>query len=308
MLKHPQRNAIEIRSPVVYGVVLNWNKSADTLACLGSLVCQDAISPKLLIVDNASTDNSIQQIREKFPQAEIITNSQNLGFARGINKGILYALDAGAGYVFIINNDAYLEVTALATLLDHISDDVGILAPMVYYASHPEKIWSIGGRSNLLNLETVGDARGQIDLGNWPQSLERDFVTGCAMLIPRHTFERVGLFDERFHMYYEDADFCRNIRDAGLRILVIPKAKAWHKVSLSSGGSESPNERYWMARSSILFFAKHARGIQWLAVFFWRLGSSIRTSLRLLRKRRWQSLAAYWRGLIDGLRAAVNIR
>jgi GT2 family glycosyltransferase len=295
-------------SSLLYAIVLNWNRAEDTITCIKSLFNQEGLSFIILLVDNGSTDDSVQQIKTNFPQLKIIVNLSNLGFGRGINKGIRYALDAGAGYVFIINNDAYLEVTALATLLDHISDDVGILAPMVYYASHPEKIWSIGGRSNLLNLETVGDARGQIDLGNWPDTLEKDFVTGCAMLIPRHTFERVGLFDERFHMYYEDADFCRNIRDAGLRILVVPKAKAWHRVSLSSGGGETPNERYWMARSSILFFAKHARGIQWPAIFFWRLGSSIRTSLRLLRKRRWQSLAAYWRGLIDGLQAAFNIR
>jgi hypothetical protein len=79
----------------------------------------------------------------------------------------------------------------------------------------------------------------------------------------------------------------------------------WHKVSLSSGGSNSPNERYWMARSSVLFFRKHARGWRVPIILFWRSGSALRTSLRLLREGRRQALAAYWRGLRDGIKTAV---
>jgi len=289
-------------SPLIYSVVLNWNQPEDTLACLDSLARQDEIRQNLLIVDNASTDDSVQRIQACFPQAEILVNPSNLGFGRGFNCGVGHAFRVGADYVFIANNDTFLEPHTISTLLRHMTRDVGLLAPAIYYASHPEVIWSMGGKTNRWNLEVIEDVRGKPDPGNWPDVLERDFVTGCGLLIPRETFERVGLFDDRFQMYYEDSDLSHSIRRVGLRILVIPGAKMWHKVALSSGGSDSPNERYWMARSSTLFFRKHARGIQWPVIIFWRMGSTLRTTLRLSLHRKWQSLAAYWRGLRDGLR------
>ncbi len=122
------------------------------------------------------------------------------------------------------------------------------------------------------------------------------------MLLTRRLLETVGLFDERFHMYYEDLDFCLRVRRSGFQILVVPGAKMWHKVAQSSGGSDSTFERYWMARSSALYFRKHCHGARWLAVLPWRGGSAVRTTLRLLRQGRREACAAYWRGLRDGFR------
>jgi GT2 family glycosyltransferase len=141
-----------------------------------------------------------------------------------------------------------------------------------------------------------------MDRGGWDEIIEQDFVTGCCFLAPRSTFETIGLFDEQFTMYYEDFDFSFRVRESGEKILVIPEAKAWHNVSTSSGGRDTPNERYWMARSSIVFFRKHTRGSQRVLITIWRLGSAIRTTLRLLLSGRIPSISAYWRGLWDGLR------
>jgi len=292
-------------SPLIYSVVLNWNQPEDTLICLESLVRQEEIHQKLLVVDNASTDDSVQRIQGRFPQVEILVNPSNLGFGKGFNRGVNHAFSVGADYAFIANNDTFLEPHTISTLLRHMTRGVGLLTPAIYYASQPEVIWSLGGRTNRWNLEVIEHDRGEPDPGNWPDVLERDFVTGCCMLIPRVTFEKVGLFDDLFQMYYEDSDLSFRVRRAGLRILVVPGAKMWHKVAQSSGGSDSPNERYWMARSSILFFRKHARGIQWPVIIFWRIGSTIRTTLHLSMRRNWKSLAAYWRGLRDGLRNPV---
>ncbi len=289
-------------SPCIYAVVLNWNRADDTLNCLQSLVKQEDTKPRLLVVDNGSTDKSASRIGTVFPQAEILLNQSNLGFGRGINRGIQHAFEAGADYVFLANNDATLESRALARLLEHAEDDVGLLSPVIYYYTHPDIVWSSGGKTNPLNLEKTDEFQGKKDPDRWPEIIERDFITGCGVLIPRRTYEQVGQFDERFEMYYEDADLCRRVRNAGLRILVIPGAKMWHKVSMSSGGSDSPNERYWMAKSSMLFFRKHAHGAQKLVVIFWRAGSAWRTCLRLAAKHRWASLKAYGRGLYDGLR------
>jgi GT2 family glycosyltransferase len=231
---------------------------------------------------------------------ELVVSPENRGFAEGANLGLRQALEVGADLVFLVNNDTLIDAEAVANLMAHVQPKVGILAPLIYYADERECIWSAGGMLHPWILEKQGDDRGQMDVGQWREPVERDFVTGCGMLLTRQLLERVDLFDERFYLYYEDSDLCLRARRAGFRILLVPAAKMWHKVARSSGGSDSANERYWMARSSVIFFRKHARGAQWLAILPWRAGSAVRTTLRLLRSGQREACVAYWRGLRDG--------
>ncbi len=288
-------------SPLVYAVTVNWNRPDDTLECLSSLRAQTYPNLRLIVVDNGSTDRSIHLISENFPGVELIANQTNLGFAGGYNTGIRKALESGAEYVFIVNNDTTLDHYTIECLMRYAHPENGILAPLVYYASHPQRIWSAGGKLNRWNLEIIRRWDGLLDPGGWPEWVEQDFVTGCAMLFPRQTLESVGLFDDRFWFTYEDSDLCYRVRAAGKRILMIPGAQIWHKVAQSSGGKGSPMERYWMAYSSILFFKKHARIYQWPIIFIWRLGSALRTTTRLLAHKEIPSVKAYWRGLKDAL-------
>jgi GT2 family glycosyltransferase len=177
----------------------------------------------------------------------------------------------------------------------------GILAPKIYYACDSCRIWSVGGKCHPLTIEKTNDGRGELDRGQWNTVLERDYFTGCAMLLSRELLMQVGLFDEAFFMYYEDSDLCRRARIAGFRLLLVPEARVWHKISRSSGGSNSPNERYWMARSSVRFFRKHVQGVRWLIVVPYRTGSALKTVLRLLWYRRHKSAWAYLTGLYHGL-------
>jgi GT2 family glycosyltransferase len=123
------------------------------------------------------------------------------------------------------------------------------------------------------------------------------------MLIKRVVFEQIGFFDERFFMYYEDSDFSLRVRKAGFRMLIVPKARMWHSVSQSSQGSNSPNERYWMGRSSVLFFRKHIHDWRWFLIIPWRVGSTMKTTFQLLRRQKSASAKAYlkgtWEGMID---------
>lgn len=286
----------------VYALVLNWNRPEDTLECLESLVNQRGVTLKVLVVDNGSTDDSVERIRRHYPKVEIIASTENLRFAGGANLGFRYALDHDADYVFFINNDAFVADDALSVMLAHVTPETGLLAPMIYYADAPNHIWSIGGKLIGWLLEHTNDARWEVDQGNFADVIEQDFVSGCCLLIPRQTLDRVGLLDDKnFRMYYEDSDFSFRVRQAGLRIQVITKAKVWHKVSLSSGGSDSPDERYWMAKSSMIYFRKHAHLWQWPFIIFWRMGSAFRTTLRLIARKRLVALKSYWLGLWDGL-------
>jgi GT2 family glycosyltransferase len=184
--------------------------------------------------------------------------------------------------------------------------DIGMLSPKIYYYAEPNRIWTVGGDRHPITFEMIHKGENQIDHGQWAQVIERDYLIGCAMLIKRSLLEEVGLFDMGYHpIYYEDADICVRARQAGYRLLMVPTAKMWHKVSRSSGGFDSPRQRYLMARHSVRFFRKYVHGWRQWVVVPYRLGSAIKTTLRLARRRHFSSIIAYWRGLRDGLRTSV---
>lgn len=289
-------------APLIYAITLNWNRANETLRCLKSLGNQTHPNTQILVVDNNSKDGSPDIIAKQYTNVLQIINKQNLGFAKGMNVGLRYALENNADYVFISNNDAYIAEDCLATLIKYQTLDTGILAPIIYYADYPQKIWSTAGIINPRNLEVDKKWSDKDDPGKWPDYLEVDFTPGCGMLFHQSTLKTIGLFDENFTMYYDDLDYCLRVKNSNLSIKVVPAAKMWHQVARSSGGNDSPNERYWMARSSVRYFTKHANHAQAPYILIWRTGSALRTSIRLLRKLQWQSLKAYWKGIFDGLR------
>jgi GT2 family glycosyltransferase len=257
---------------------------------------------RLLVSDNGSTDDSIAAISARFPAVEQLANGQNLGFAAGANAGIRLAMAHGAEFVFLANNDTFIAPDALDLLVAAAqAAGAGLAAPAIYYADDPLRIWSVGGGRSRLTFEITGCRRGQLDHQPAAPPFEVDFVTACGLLIWRRCLETVGLFDERFFMYYEDSDYCLRARDASYRALVVPQAKMWHRVSISSGGSDSPNERYHMALSSVRFFRKHVQSWRWLIVAPYRLGSAVKTTARLLSAGQPGSARKYWQGLQHGV-------
>ncbi len=284
-------------SLLVYAVTVNWNRPQDTIACLNSLLAQDT-AIKLLLVDNGSTDNSLELIHSACPSVEVIETGSNLGFAGGFNVGIRHSLAQGADYVLIINNDTLADRSMVKHLLANISSDVGAVSPAIFYADEPERIWAVGSNFNPLLLELT-DQHGRDKPAPTIPS-ERDFLTACALLVKREAFTKVGLFDERFFMYYEDKDFSLRMRQEGYRLMVVPRARLWHKGSSSTGGAESPAERYYMALSSGRYFRKHMRGVQKLIIPVYRLFSALRWTGHLIGRRKWDSLRAYWHGLLEG--------
>ncbi len=286
-------------TPLVWIVTLNWNRVEDTLACLETLTRLTYPNLKLLVVDNGSTDGSPSIIATHYPAVKQIVNLGNFGFARGFNIGLKHALDAGADFVLILNNDTLAAPDLIEPLIAAAEPaQVGITAPAIFYASAPTQIWSAGAGRSRWTLDLTGDHGRHAPL---EANVEREFVSGCAMLIKRVVLEKVGLFDESFFMYYEDSDYCLRVRRAGFSLWVVPAARLWHKVSGSSDGGDSPMERFNMARSSVLFYRKHVVSWRWLLVIPWRLGSALKTTVRLMRLGRSQSAQAYWCGLWHGL-------
>ena len=287
-------------APRVCGLTLNWNRWPDTVACLESLMAQTVPLVEISVVDNGSVDDSVEQIRRRFPQVTLLRMQRNLGFAAGCNLGLERALALDYDYVLLVNNDTVLAPDMLACLLREAHPDVGILSPKIFYAPHSDRIWSIGGRCHPLTFEKTGDARGQRDDARRFKTGERDYLVGCGMLLSLKALRKVGLLDTRFFMYYEDSYLSLRFRQAGLKLMMVGDAHMWHKVATSSGGADSPAERYLMAKSSVIFFRKHVHGLRWFIVGPYRLGSAIKMTGRLIWGRRPAAAQAYWRGLLAG--------
>ena len=288
--------------PFVYVVTLNWNRTADTINFLESSVRLTYPCFRTLVVDNASDAGSIKEIYATFPEAEVIVNPSNLGFSNGMNVGIDHALREGADFVFIANNDTTLAPDLLDQLVETAcSEGADVTSPAIYYMEPDDRIWSIGGWRSPVNYEIL-QAYHRLDISKTTQSFQVDFTTGCGMLLSRQCVEKVGFFDPRFFMYYEDSDYCLRAQRMGCKLWVVPKAKMWHRVAASICGINSPGERYYMGLSSVLFFRKHVRGWHWLVVLPYRFASAVKTVFTLISHDCGPSARAYLHGLYDGLR------
>lgn len=292
--------------PRVTAVVLNWNGLEDTTACLASLAEADYPSLEVVVVDNGSTDGSPGLLRQRFPRVALLETGENLGYAGGNNVGLRYALERGADYVLLLNNDTEVAPGFLRRLVEAAEADprVGVVGPTIYYYDRPDVVWSAGGaidwrrgRTRMVGLDEPD--RGQF--GTAPR--EVDFVSGCAMLVRREAVERVGLLDERFFLYYEEVEWCVRIRRAGFRILHVPGAHIWHKIP-SDGREASPMVHYYMSRNRLLFLESTGAGYRaWIHTL---LMEYMRRSIAwTVRPKWWGKRAqrrALWRGVVDHFR------
>ncbi|HVM69083.1 MAG TPA: glycosyltransferase family 2 protein [Gaiellaceae bacterium] len=236
-------------------VVLSWNALEDTLACLESLRGVPAIC-----VDNGSADGTVAAVRERFPEVEVVATGVNLGFSGGNNVGIRRALERGAEWVLLLNNDATMDAGLPAALARAAAarPDAGVLACKVFFADRPDRIWYAGGRVGLL-LGYHGRSRGygEPDGGRWVHLEDVDRATGAAMAVSRAALDEAGLLDEHLFAYVEDVDWCLRIRAAGHAVVFVPDAIAWHRVSASTGGAASTANLYYDTRNTIVVCERH---------------------------------------------------
>lgn len=223
--------------PLVFVIILNWNLKDDTVSCIESVLGSSYPFYRVVVVDNGSQDGSVSTISSRFGERiDIIVNKTNIGFAAGINIGIQYALDKGADWVLLLNNDTVVAPDMIAQLMEIGTATrefgVGILGPAIYYYNQPNKVWRLGDwhpKWLPFPIKIPG-----VILLIKQKAFPVDYLTGCGMLIRREVFLKIGLFDHRYFMYYEDADFCLRAKRAGFSLLCVPTAKMWHKVSKST--------------------------------------------------------------------------
>ncbi len=290
----------------IFVVVLNWNRAGDTIECLHSLsqLVLDSIDLTVVVVDNASLDDSVERIKEtKLPFGFVLLeNSENLGFAAGNNVGIDYALHQGADYVMVLNNDTIVDKRLLVELVssfEEMGGDVGVVSPKIYFAKgfefHKDRylkedlgkvVWYAGGKVDWKNVLGFNEGVDEVDVGQFSKVKDIDFATGCCSLFSASALKKVGFYDKRYFMYFEDVDLSVRLKKTGYKVLFNPKGIVFHKVAQSSGIGSDLND-YFITRNRLLFGMKYAPVRSKIAL--------IKESFRfLVNGRKWQKV-----GVID---------
>jgi alpha-1,3-rhamnosyl/mannosyltransferase len=272
-------------------ILVNWNSLADTRRCLRSLLVLEDPPAHVWLIDNGSTDGSAQALEAwalGYPiPISVLQMGRNLGFGGGCNIGMRRALDAGAQFVWLLNNDAVVQRDALTALhqVMVLDDRVGAVGSVIYDLQHPEKVLVWGGGTVLGWLGVTRHV-------NRPTPDDRlDFLTGASLYLRREALEATGLFNaERYFMYWEDTDLCFRLRAAGWKLAVAEVSKIWHQHS-SSLGSHHPLKDYYVTVSAGRFLDDHHP-----APPVGRLLGALIRSIKRLFFGRFSNVMAIWRG------------
>lgn len=281
-------------------VTLNFNSEEETHNCIASLqkMKHEKIEMEIIVVDNASQELFALKKEEK---AVVIRSEVNLGFTGGNNLGINYATNHGCDYILLLNNDTIVDENLLNELVSTLESDqrIGLLCPKIYFAKgheyHKKRykkkemgnvIWFAGGGIDWQNGVSFHKGMDEVDRGQYDKKEEISFSSGCCMLIKKSLIEQIGMFDDVYYLYYEDADLCLRIQKAGYKIVYEPKGKLWH-LNAASSGTGSELHDYYLTRNKIIFNLKYAGLKTKMAI--------LKEALRLFFKgRKWQR-----RGVID---------
>lgn len=259
----------------VFAITINFNKEKVTMNWLDSMqkVEKDGFSLDLVIVDNASTIPFVLPKSKENDNVHVLRIKENTGFTGGNNFGVDYALLHGADYVLVINNDTAADKNLVKSLLGVLDSNpkIGVTTPKIYFAKgheyHKEKykkeelgnvFWYAGGYTDWANVRSIHRGVDEVDNGQYDKIEPTTFASGCCLLIKREVIEKIGLFDKRGFMYYEDAIFCEAVRNAGYEIWYVPTAILWHLNAESSGGSGNNLQDYFITRNQMLFGMMYA--------------------------------------------------
>lgn len=289
--------APEIAFPHV--VLVNYNLPGDTLGCIASLRAAGCPPGHILVVDNASQDDSPARIRQAEPQVTLLCSLQNRGYAAGCNLGIRRALEQGAEWVLLLNNDTWVAPDFFTALMTQARvSGSRLLGPAIFWVDEPQRLWFLAGRRLLGTLLTRDPWRNRPLPSGLPAELAADFLNGCALLLHRAVVEKVGLLSERYFMYGEEVDYCLRAAVAGFRLGAVPAARMWHKVSRSSQ-REGERTLFLRTRNQVWIYRQWAGWPQRILLF---LFSWLRGGWQALRRQKGDRAArrALWNGLKTG--------
>lgn len=286
-------------------IILNWNGKKDTIECLESLKRITYHNYDILLVDNGSTDGSVEFFRERYPGMEIIENEKNLGFAEGNNVGIRRAIEKGEDYVLLLNNDTVVDPEFLGELIKVAESDlrIGIIGPMVYHYYPQNRIQSAGvkihwntGKQDLLRSN-------EIDNGIFSEKTQVDSVSGCALLAKCELFENVGYLKKEYFAYWEETDWCVRARKAGYKVICVTRSKIWHKGSITTDKIEGFSV-YHLTRNRLWFMKQNASRIEYISFFlyFFLFYFWYNAGIYIIYHKNLTAFTSFLKGVRDGIK------
>ena len=239
-------------------IIVNYNAGADLITCVRSILASRAVTPQIVIVDNASTDTSLRDCQKSFPHLHYIRNTHNSGFGAAANRGMRHALHSGAQTLTLCNPDAVIDPNCMHRIYTAMREhSVHIASPVIYRDADHTDVWFAGGTLHWWRMRAVHTPH--TSLPDVPVCTDTDYITGCVMTIDRLVCEKIGLFDERFFLYYEDADISVRAQKSGFTLGVVTNA---HAVHAEVSENTPAHKTYFLVLSGLIFFRKHTRGIR----------------------------------------------
>jgi GT2 family glycosyltransferase len=330
-----------MEDPLVAIIILNWNGWEDTIECLESVFQMDYINYFVVVVDNNSTDGSIDKIIDyskgkikinsefirydphnkpieticinhvesetRYPiigKLTIISNETNEGFAKGNNTALSYSMNLNPNYFLLLNNDTVVDKYFLKKLVKEGTNynKVGFLGPKIYYYNNPKKIWCAGGKIDWKVSRGIHIGINEFDIGQYDKNRIVDYVNGAAFFIKREVIDQLGLLDEKYFLYFEETDFTLRGNSIGYKSLYVPDAHIWHKVSKSGGGIKKETGLYYITRNRWLFMKKWASNSDFLIfISLQLLGVLILPICLSIYYKDKRLLISYYKGLKDGI-------
>ena len=294
-------------APRVFAIILNWNDFDDTYECVNSLRTVDYPRLDIVLVDNNSSDGSAAKLREAFPSLPLIVSPHNSGYAAGNNAGILFALEQGAEYVLILNNDVVVDKDFLFPLLELMQQDsrIGVASGKIFYYGNRERVFYAAGRFSKLFCTGLNFPRDFLLTVDIDSSSFVDYVCGCMLLVRREVFVDLGLFDERFFMYFEDIEFSRRVAKQFF-LAYVPQSVIYHKCGAGLKWRSltevylyyHTRNRLWVFRNDQILYRLYVG----LFTISNALAKACAVSLNLVsdRKKAVRQLLAITKGIKDG--------
>jgi len=291
-------------------IIPTRNRSNDVICCISSVLKSDYADIEVIVVDNASVDDTIVNIENKFgDKVKLIKAEVNLGAGGGRNRG---AKEAGGDYLLFIDSDNVIDNNMVGMLVSFFNkhDDCGMVGPLMLYKENPCIIWLYYANINMFTSQAIYNGTGEKDEGQYDEIIEVGHLPNCFMVRKDH-FHNVGEFDEKYVIMYEEADLAERIKkNLKKKIYLYTKAKTLHNVELPEKNDETDNylfiskyRAYLTARNRVYFMKKNVTLIKYLSFFF--LFNPLifcYYEIKLLKRGEIMKAWYYFKGTISGIR------
>lgn len=303
------KNLNKNEKKLVSVIIVTKDRKKEVLQCLESVFSQTYKPLEVILVDNASTDDTLDVVSKRYPKTIIISSPKNTGGAGGRNLGIN---KASGKFLLFMDDDAKADtemIKELMAVLDK-NNDIGIVQPKIYFKERKQILQGVGHGINLLTGRVYGLGVGEVDQGQYDKNMEIP-LAGCTWIVKKDVVDKIGKYDEDYFIPYEDSDFSQRARKAGYRVFLAWKARVWHRGPKNSGitpklqwiGITTPERAFRTSRNKIIFMRKHAPFFNFIFFLFILVPLyTLAHSLIMVNSKRGDILLDYWKGLFSGFR------